>query len=139
MYFNSFSIVYFFFGQPLISFQVSFDFRLAFARSHPSHFCDQSTINQRSLLRPGWWNATCTKCSSSKTVTVGSAAYRCTDYSESEDWTMGENNFTYAFPSAGQIWTVRYIFFVCRDDLNCYFCVNKKWVNYDNSFSYSNL
>ena len=103
--------------QLLFSFQVYFNFRLAYRRS--SDFCDQTTINQGTLLSAGSWTAQCTNptnphCSSS--VTVGSADYRCTDYSTSEDWTMGENNFTYTFSSASDIWTVRYVL-LCGDNL----------------------
>ena len=104
--------------QLLFSFQVHFNFRLAYRRS--SVFCDQTTINRGTLLNAGSWTAQCTNptnpnCSSS--VTVGSADYRCTDYSTSEDWTMGENNFTHTFPSASDMWTVRYVL-LCGDNLN---------------------
>lgn len=102
----------------LFSFQVHFNFRLGFRRS--SHFCDQTKINQGSLISAGSWKARCTNSSNtncSSLVTVGSANYRCTDYSTSEDWTMGENNFMYTFPSTSKIWTVRYVL-LSADDLN---------------------
>lgn len=106
--------------QRLISFQVRFNFRLAWRRSSGSNFCDQNTINQGSLLGGGSWTASCTNASNPNclsSITVGGANYRCTDFSTSEDWTMGENNFTYAFPPAGEIWTVRCVV-LCRDGLN---------------------
>ena len=98
--------------------QVRFNFRLAFRRS--SQFCDQNTISQGKLISVGSWKAKCTsasnsQCSSSE-ITVGSADYFCTDYSTSEDWTMGGNTFNYTFPSTSEEWSVRYVL-LCRDDL----------------------
>jgi len=110
-------------------FQVHFNFRLAYRRS--SHFCDQNTINQGSLLSAGSWSASCTNASNpncASSITVGSANYRCTDYSTSEDWTMGENNFTYAFPTGGEVWTVRYVV-LCQNGLNHSFFFGYKQMN----------
>lgn len=106
--------------QLLFSLQVHFNFRLAFQRS--SHHCDQNTISQGTLLGGGSWTAQGMNASnpqSSSLITVGSAAYFCTDFSTIEDWTMGENNFTYTFPSTSEEWSVRYVP-LCRDDLMKY-------------------
>ena len=103
----------------LISSQVRFNFRLAFRRS--SVFCDQNTINQSTLISVGSWKAKCisgsnSRCNSSE-ITVGSANFFCTDYSTSEDWTMGGNTFSYTFPSTSGQWSVRYVFFVCVETI----------------------
>ena len=60
----------------------------------------------------------CTSASSPQCkslTTVASTYYRCTDFSASEDWSMGENSFNYTFPFTGE-WSVRYVL-VYRDDL----------------------
>ena len=43
--------------------------------------------------------------------------YPCTDFSASEDWSMGEGTFSYTFPSADVEWFVRYVL-LCSDDLS---------------------
>ena len=101
----------------LFSPQVRFNFRVAFRRS--SQYCDQNTISQGKLIRVGSWKAQCISASNppcnSSEITVGSADYFCTDYSTSEDWTMGGNTFTYTFPATSKEWSVRYVL-LCRDD-----------------------
>ena len=102
----------------LFSSQVRFNFRLAFRRS--SVFCDQNTINKSTLISAGSWKAKCisgsnSRCNSSE-ITVGRADFFCTDYSTSEDWTMGGNTFSYTFPSTSRQWSVRYVL-LCSDDL----------------------
>ncbi|XP_068721857.1 uncharacterized protein [Montipora capricornis] len=88
-------------------------FRLGFRRSFSSsYFCNQNTISSGSLLGSGGsWNADCVSysysylCNSRK---IGDTGFRCTDYSTVEDWSIGENNFTYSFPSQVDEWRVRY-------------------------------
>lgn len=89
---------------------IRFSFRLAFRRS--SRFCDQNTISESALIRVGSWKAKCisasnSRCNSSE-ITVGTADFFCTDYSTSEDWTMGGNTFTYTFPSTSKEWSVSF-------------------------------
>ena len=57
------------------------------------------------------WRAQCVNwvCSSR---TIADTGFRCTNYSSVEDWSMGENNFTYSFPSNYKEWVVRYINFL---------------------------
>ncbi|XP_078375949.1 uncharacterized protein LOC144659409 isoform X1 [Oculina patagonica] len=85
-----------------------FTFRLAFRRS--SVYCEQSTIDQGSLIGGGSWTASCTDASNPQcaSTTIASTAFHCTDYSTTEDWSMGENNFTYTFPSIDEEWSVSY-------------------------------
>ena len=109
----------------LFSSQVRFNFRLAFRRS--SQYCDQDTISQGVLISVGSWKAKCIsasnqQCNSSE-ITVGSADYFCTDYSTSEDWTMGGNTFTYTFPPSSEEWSVRYVI-LCIDHLR------NKWIDF---------
>ncbi|CAH3173233.1 unnamed protein product, partial [Porites evermanni] len=90
--------------------QLRFTFRLAFRRSSSSlYYCDQNTIGNGSLLGSGdSWRAdrdeTCEFCSGQ---TIADTGFRCTDYSSSEDWSVGENNFTHTF-SADTTWIVSY-------------------------------
>ncbi|PFX27722.1 Deleted in malignant brain tumors 1 protein [Stylophora pistillata] len=57
----------------------------------------------------GSWN---TKCDNSYNSLCGSSHaisntyFYCTDYSVSEDWTVGENNFTYTFHNSEKQWHV---------------------------------
>ena len=61
----------------------------------------------------GSWQAGCDNsfnslCGSS--FAISNTNFYCTDYSVSEDWTVGENNFTYTFSNSENKWNVRYIF-----------------------------
>ena len=59
--------------------------------------CDAEAIRSRTVLAgEGSWT-----CSPGCDVTVSSASYVCTDYSELEDWTQGENSFQYTFNGPG--------------------------------------
>ena len=68
-------------------------FHVSWRRSHgPQGYCDQSIVDSASLIGTG--NLTCQHgCSG----TIASMKYRCTDYSTVEDWSFGENRFTYVF------------------------------------------
>ena len=74
---------------------------MAFRRG--SVFCDDTTISSGSLISSGSWVASSAQSSG---LNVGSAAYRCTEFSVGEDWSAGENSFSYTFPDAGP-WEVR--------------------------------
>ena len=93
--------------------QVRFTFRMAFRRSYSGYHCDQSTINQRSLVGSVGkeWSAKCTNVANPQCLSstnIGDTSFYCTDYSITEDWSMGENNFTYTFPSSrGMVCEVR--------------------------------
>ncbi|XP_015763770.1 PREDICTED: integrin beta-like protein A isoform X1 [Acropora digitifera] len=84
-------------------------FRMAFRRSFSSSYnCDQSIINSGALRGSGRsWIARCRNsyCSSR---TIADTGFQCTDFSVDEDWTMGEKNFTYTFPSVSKEWVVSY-------------------------------
>ncbi|XP_044165773.1 uncharacterized protein LOC114963338 isoform X8 [Acropora millepora] len=84
-------------------------FRMAFRRSFSSSYnCDQSIIKSGALRGSGGsWIARCSSgyCSSR---TIANTGFQCTDFSVDEDWTMGENNFTYTFPSVSKEWVVSY-------------------------------
>ena len=60
------------------------------------------------------WRAQCVNalCLNNSSRTIGDTGFRCTDYSSLEDWSMGENNFTYTFTSNYLEWVVRYIIFL---------------------------
>ena len=75
------------------------------------------------------------RCNSSE-ITVGRADFFCTDYSTSEDWTMGGNTFTYTFPSTSEQWSVRYVL-LCRDDLRLE-QMNRLFFKAGNNFSVIN-
>ncbi|KAL9987825.1 hypothetical protein ACROYT_G002193 [Oculina patagonica] len=92
---------------------IRFTFRLAFRKSYSNrYYCDENTVRQGSLIGYGdSWSASCSnpsnpQCSSS--THLADTGFRCTDFSNNEDWSMGENNFTYTFPSSNQPWTVSY-------------------------------
>ena len=55
------------------------------------HFCDDSTIASGQLLSDGNNMACFEGCKGSP----GSLAFRCTDYSEADDWTSGRNSVIY--------------------------------------------
>ena len=90
-----------------------FTFRLASRRSYSSSYdCDPYIISSGSLLGSGdSWTAECANYpgnnSQCNSVIIGSTGFRCTDYSSSEDWSMGENNFTHTFSSIHDKWIVR--------------------------------
>ena len=52
--------------------------------------------NQTVITGEGSWS-----CSSGCSDTVSPASYICTDYSDVEDWTQGENSFQYTFEGPG--------------------------------------
>ena len=81
---------------------------MAFRRSFSSSYnCDQSIINSGALRGSGGsWIARCNNnyCGSWRIADTG---FQCTDFSVDEDWTMGENNFTYTFSSVFKELVVR--------------------------------
>ena len=84
-------------------------FRLGFRRSSSGYFCDENTISNGSLIGSGEsWNAQCNPSGACPSRTIGDTRYLCTDFSSVEDWSIGENNFTYSFPSSHDQWLVRY-------------------------------
>ena len=83
--------------------QVDFSFRLAFRRS--SYYCDENTVRSKSMIGGGSWQAV---SSGYYTRTIANARFQCTDYSVREDWSSGENSFTYSFSHAGP-WLVRLV------------------------------
>ncbi|XP_074622654.1 uncharacterized protein LOC141880949 [Acropora palmata] len=94
--------------------RLQFAFRLAFRRSYSGYNCTQSTITNHQLIgNGGSWRGACVnyygynsyQCNSGS---IGSTGFFCTDYSSNEDWSMGENNFTYTFPSIHDEWRVSY-------------------------------
>jgi hypothetical protein len=63
--------------------------RVAWRRSLQTHHCESSTISQQTLLS-GEGSLACTVgCSG----TLGAMSYYCTDFSEAEDWTVGERTY----------------------------------------------
>ncbi|XP_022787102.1 uncharacterized protein LOC111327235 [Stylophora pistillata] len=92
---------------------IRFTFRLAFRRSLSySYYCDDDTTNRGGIIGSGdSWRAKCSDHLSavcSQTYNLADTGFRCTDFSSDEDWSMGENNFTYTFPSSNVEWTVSY-------------------------------
>lgn len=102
-----------------------FTFRLAFRKSYSySYYCDENTISQRALIGYGdSWTSSCSDVSNPLCYStyLADTGFHCTDFSDNEDWSMGENNFTYTFPSSNSVWTVRFVFLLCGD-----FSDNKK-------------
>ncbi len=74
-------------------------FHVSWRRSHgPRGYCDQSVVDSGYLIGGG--DLTCQYgCSG----IIYSMAYRCTDFSEVEDWSFGENRFTYTFSNGPTI------------------------------------
>ena len=61
----------------------------------------------------GSWQARCDNSYNSQcwsSLTISNTYFYCTDYSESEDWTVGENNFTYTFNNSEKQWHMRNVF-----------------------------
>ncbi|KAK3579265.1 hypothetical protein CHS0354_033343 [Potamilus streckersoni] len=77
--------------------QIKISYRLSWRRSYSSdHFCDSSHISSGDL-RPGEGSLICSRgCIG----TVTELAYRCTDFSETEDWTTGTRTFLYNLTTA---------------------------------------
>ena len=60
----------------------------------------------------GLWEARCDNSSNSlcgSSLAISNINFYCTDYSVSEDWTVGENNFTHTFNDSEKQWHVRYV------------------------------
>ena len=94
----------------LIIFQIRFTFRLAFRRSFSSYQCDENTTKVGGIIGSGnYWRAKCSDPLNAVcwTTNIADTGFRCTDFSRDEDWSMGENNFTYTFPSGILEWNVR--------------------------------
>ncbi|XP_078357327.1 uncharacterized protein LOC144642207 isoform X3 [Oculina patagonica] len=89
---------------------VRFTFRVGWRRSEVH--CNQSTIANGDLIRyGGQWTATCDNVSNPLCMYSAAIAYTyfyCTDYSEIEDWSIGENTFNYTFNSTDEEWFVSY-------------------------------
>ena len=68
-------------------------FHVSWRRSFgPEGYCDQSIVDTGTLIGSG--DLTCQYgCSG----TISSMSYRCTDFSTVEDWSFGENRFSYVF------------------------------------------
>ncbi|XP_066022023.1 integrin beta-like protein A [Pocillopora verrucosa] len=94
------------------NYTVRFTFRLALRRSFRSYYCDENTINVGGIIGSGGsWKAKCSDPFSavcSLNYYIADTRFRCSDFSRNEDWSMGENNFTYTFPSGNLEWDVRY-------------------------------
>ena len=76
-------------------FQVIITFRIGWRRSYDSSTsCDQSTISSGQLIGIDDY----LKCQDRCYGNVGSLKFSCTDFSVSEDWTIGTNSFQYTFP-----------------------------------------
>ena len=97
--------------------QIRFYFGLGFRRSYSySYNCDQSIKSSGRLLGSGdSWRAACANYSGynsqCNSKTIGDTGFRCTDFSSVEDWSLGENNFTYTLPSIHGKWAVWYVIF----------------------------
>ncbi|CAH3033077.1 unnamed protein product, partial [Pocillopora meandrina] len=90
---------------------IRFTFRLAFRRSFSSYQCDENTTKVGGIIGSGnYWRAKCSDPLNAVcwTTNIADTGFRCTDFSRDEDWSMGENNFTYTFPSGILEWNVRY-------------------------------
>nr|XP_058961668.1 integrin beta-like protein B [Pocillopora verrucosa] len=92
---------------------VHFSFRIGLRRSSSQSLnCDQNMTSSGQLINYGGsWKAGCDNsfnslCGSS--FAISNTNFYCTDYSVSEDWTVGENNFTYTFSNSEKKWNVSY-------------------------------
>nr|XP_058953257.1 uncharacterized protein LOC131780658 [Pocillopora verrucosa] len=92
---------------------VHFSFRIGWRRSSSGNLnCDQNMKSSGQLINYGGsWKAGCDNsynslCGSS--LTISNTYFYCTDYSVPEDWTVGENNFTYTFSNSEKQWHVSY-------------------------------
>ncbi|XP_068721771.1 uncharacterized protein [Montipora capricornis] len=89
--------------------KIDMTFRLGFRRSSSGFFCDENTISNGSLIGSvDSWNAQCNPSGACLSRSIGDTRYLCTDFSSVEDWSIGENNFTYSFPSFHDQWLVSY-------------------------------
>ena len=60
----------------------------------------------------GTWKAKCFNPNNSQclhSTSIANASFYCTDYSDVEDLSTGENTFNYTFTSVDEIWIVRYV------------------------------
>ena len=79
----------------------------------------------RLITYGGSWEGRCDNlynslCGSS--LTISNTYFYCTDYSVSEDWTVGENKFTYTFNDNEKQWHVRYV------SLHLYTLLNRRLI-----------
>ena len=80
-------------------FQMEISFHISWRRSSGSGgSCSSSTVQSGQLIGGGSLS-----CQSGCSGTVGSLQYKCTDFSETEDWSYGGNTIYYTFPSAQSI------------------------------------
>ncbi|CAG2206265.1 unnamed protein product [Mytilus edulis] len=76
-------------------FQIEITYRFAFTRSsNVAFFCDENAIKNRTLLAGG----ENIQCQSGCAGIITKNYLYCTDFSETEDWTIGVMNFKYTLP-----------------------------------------
>jgi hypothetical protein len=83
--------------------KIEFTARWAWRRSYKSDlYCDDNTISSGATIGiPG--NIVCdVGCTTSNEV-IGDIYFECTQYSVSDDWTMGEKIFEYTLPKSSNI------------------------------------
>ena len=71
--------------------QIIITHRIAWRRSWPNLFCENSDITAKTLFHEG----SDLVCSSGCVGTVGPLDFFCTDFSTVEDWVSGEKSFVY--------------------------------------------
>lgn len=75
--------------------QIEITYRFAFTRSSNAvFFCDENTIKNRTLLG----GVAFIQCQSGCVGSITNVYYYCTDFSETEDWTIGIRSVKYNFP-----------------------------------------
>lgn len=83
---------------------MNINYRVAWRLNYSnSTLCNQSKIQSGELMGPaGAGYIMCQEGCGNVPVRVGNVLVKCTDYSVSEDWMTGVNNYNYDFPRNGQ-------------------------------------
>ncbi|CAC5402582.1 unnamed protein product [Mytilus coruscus] len=85
--------------------EVQITFRVSWRRDFSDHTkCDASTKDKHRLIGYNTGDMECLDGCMYSTVKIGTMEFYCTDFSEDENWTSGENTLRYIFPESKNHW-----------------------------------
>ena len=76
---------------------VLIEFSISFCWRRSAVFCNDATINSKTLFGQVN-NINCISSCTGTSVVVGNTSLYCTSYSVSDDWACGQNSFQYLLP-----------------------------------------
>ncbi|CAC5383898.1 unnamed protein product [Mytilus coruscus] len=78
---------------------------VSWRRDYSTHTqCDASTKDIHDLIGYGTGDMVCLDGCGFSTAKIGTMEFYCTDFSEDENWTSGENTLTYTFRESSDQW-----------------------------------